>query len=247
VEKLNTGNYKYIASCRFTIDEPDISAKIMDYAASRFQMPIMRCCVPKYKDFTAAMPEWMQPRWKALPDYIEFTADDVMVSTCHNCSAIFQEQKPDVKIISLCELVLLDENFPYPDYAHEKMAVQDCWRSHDNRIEQEAVRALLKKMNIDVIELGDNYEKTQFCGVSLFMPAPARNLKLASKRFVENAKGKFIQCSEDEQTKLMQEYCKRIPSDKVVAYCHYCVKGLKIGGKQAIHIARLLFNPLYQR
>ena len=40
----------------------------------------------------------------------------------------------------------------------------------------------------------------------------------------------------------MREHCKKIATDKVVAYCHYCVNGLKLGGKQAKHLASLLFD-----
>jgi len=33
----------------------------------------------------------------------------------------------------------------------------------------------------------------------------------------------------------------KLPTEKVVAYCHYCTAGLNIGGKQGIHLAELLF------
>ncbi|WP_242982120.1 hypothetical protein [Clostridium sp. LS] len=59
---------------------------------------------------------------------------------------------------------------------------------------------------------------------------------------MENAKGKFISRTNEEQLKLMWEHCQNITTDKVVAYCHYCVKGLKLGGKQIKHLASLLFD-----
>lgn len=232
----------YVASCVFTREEPDLSVKVQNYLKQRFHMQMIRCCVPNYKDFTADMPEWLQSRWSGIPDYIDFTADNTMVYVCHNCAAIFQETLPEVKRLSLWELILNDAEFPFPDYSHEKMTVQDCWRSYDNRSEQEAVRALLRKMNVAVVEQAENYEKTQFCGISLYSHPPKRNLDLAPKRFVENAKGKFIPHTKEEQLKLMQEHCQEITTDKVVAYCHYCVKGLKLGGKQAKHLASLLFD-----
>ncbi|OCA96567.1 hypothetical protein [Clostridium beijerinckii] len=241
---MNTENYTYVASCAFTREEPELSAKIQDYLKQRFDMPIIRCCVRNYKveEFTADMPEWMQPRWRATPHYKAFSEDSTMVYVCHNCAAIFQETMKEVKRISLWELILNDEEFKFPDHSHEKMTLQDCWRSYDNRSEQDAVRGLLKKMNVDIVEQDENYERTQFCGVSLHAPAPKRNLKLAPKRFVENADGKFIPTTSEEQERLMREHCQNITTDKVVAYCHYCVKGLKIGGKQAKHLASLLFD-----
>ena len=41
---------------------------------------------------------------------------------------------------------------------------------------------------------------------------------------------------------LMREYCAKISTEKVAAYCRYCVRGLKLGGKSAFHLAQLLFE-----
>ena len=239
---MDTKKYIYVASCVFTREEPDLSVKVQDYLKERFDMQLIRCCVPNYKDFTSAMPEWLRPRWKGIPEYKAFTADNTMVYVCHNCASVFEETMPEVRRLSLWELILQDAEFPFPDYSHEKMTLQDCWRSYDNRSEQEAVRALLRRMNVDVVEQEDNYDKTQFCGVSLYAPSPKRNLDLAPRRYVENAKGKFIPHTQEEQLKLMQDHCQKISTDKVIAYCHYCVKGINLGGKQAKHLAGLLFD-----
>ena len=40
----------------------------------------------------------------------------------------------------------------------------------------------------------------------------------------------------------MQAHCAQIRTDKVAAYCHYCVRGLKLGGAKAFHLAELLFE-----
>ena len=242
---MNIKNSVYIVSCVFTREEPELSAAIQNYLNTKFKIPMMRCCVPNFKveEFTQAMPEWLRQSWKDVPQYIEVTADNTIIYICHNCAAIFEETKPETSRISLWEFILNDKDFHFPDYAHEKITLQDCWRSFDNRSEQEAVRSLLCKMNIDVVELEDNYGKTQFCGISTYMPSSPRNLKLAPKRFVENAQGKFIPHTEAEQEKLMKEYCKKITTEKVAAYCHYCAKGLSLGGKKALHLGALLFNP----
>jgi hypothetical protein len=241
---MTVKNPIYVASCVFTREEPELSVKVQKYIRERYGMPIIRCCVAGYKDkeFTQSMPPWLQADWAALPQYREFTADNTMIYVCHNCTAIFEETKPEVKRLSLWELIAQDEQFPFPDYGHEKITVQDCWRSYDNRPEQDAVRVLLHKMNFDVVELPDNYEKTQFCGVSTLAPQPPRNPRLAPKRFLEGAKGKFVPHTLEQQKEAMAEYCKKIPTDKVVAYCHYCLKGLKMGGKNAVHLAALLLK-----
>ncbi len=240
---MKNSSYVYIASCVFTREYPELSAKIQDYLTKNFNIPIMRCCVPKYKlkEFTESMPNWLQNRWSSTPDFLDITQEQTIIYVCHNCSAIFEEYRPDLKRISLWEFILNDENFNFPNYNKEKIALQDCWRSYDNYTEQEAVRFLLRKMNIDIVELKNNHEKTEFCGDSLYKIAPERNLKLAPKRFVENANGKFIPCNYEEREDLMKNYCSKIPTEKVIAYCHYCVNGLKLGGKKAFHLTELLF------
>lgn len=155
---MDYSNCIYVASCVFTQNYPKLSMRIQRYLKERFNMQIIRCCVPGYKikEFEDSMPDWMRPQWKNLPPYQEFSKENTMVYVCHNCSAIFQETQPQIKLLSLWELILADAEFPFPDYRHENMTIQDCWRSYDNRKEQEAVRSLLMKMNIDAVELEDN-------------------------------------------------------------------------------------------
>lgn len=241
---MDISNPVFIAACVFTREHPQLSKVVQEYIHTRFNMPIMRCCVKNYmvKEFENEMQPKISEQWNNLPHYIDVNESNTVIYICHNCLAIFQEQLPKIPIMSFWELVLNDDSFPYPDYKGEKITLQDCWRSYDNTVEQDTVRKLLKKMNVEIVELEENREKTDFCGISLFSPAPERNLKLAPKRFVENAEGKFIEHSEEEQKKIMEDYCKNITTEKVVSYCHYCAKGLKVGGKDSFHLAHLLFG-----
>jgi len=134
-----------------------------------------------------------------------------------------------------------DDSFPFPDYRGMQATVQDCWRSRERREEQDAVRSLLKKMNIDWLEAPEHHEKTDFCGASLYRAQPPRNPKLAPKHYLEGAAGKFIPHTQEEQVLLMEKYCGRLSTKKVVCYCHYCLEGLKMGKTDASHLAHLLF------
>lgn len=237
-------NFRYIASCIFTRDYPELSLRIQDYLTASFGIEIIRCCAEKYKvkQFEDVMAPSVSERWKATPHYIPFGPDTTMISICHNCTAVFQESHPEIPVMSLWEFILQnDEDFHYPDYGGERMTIQDCWRQYDNRAEQDAVRELMRRMNIEVVEIAENHEHTRFCGTSLYRPAPPRNLKMAPKRFVENAEGLFKPHSIEEQTKLMMEHCQQYQTEKVVAYCHYCTEGLRLAGQPHHHIAELLF------
>lgn len=235
----------FVASCVFTEEYPELSRKVQAYVRETFSLPIIRCCVASYKvgEFENRMPDWYREEWRALPHYEKFPAGSTMVSLCHNCSAIFEERHPEIQRQSLWELILEDKNFRYPDYGDEKISVQDCWRQKENRAEQEAVRELLRRMNFQIVELEENFERTKFCGYSLYQPQPPRNPKLAPKRFLYGAQGLFQEHSQEEKLRLMREHCAKIPTEKVAAYCHYCVRGLNLGGKIGLHLARLLFEP----
>lgn len=231
---------KFIASCVFTRAYPELSERIQQYIRERWQMPVMRCCVTNYK-VRSFEEEIARESWSALPHFLPFEKGDRMIYLCHNCSAIFMEQQPDIPIISLWELILQDEAFPYPDHSGMEAGIQDCWRSKENAEEQAAVRMLLGKMNIKAIELAEHHAETDFCGFSLYQPAPPRNLKLAPKRFIENAEGKFEAHTQEEKEKLMRAYVSRQKTKTIVGYCHYCVDGLRLGDAEAFHIAELLF------
>lgn len=237
--------FKYITSCNFTLFYPDWSARIQHYLSSKLEM--MRCCTEKYrvKDFEDQMALSVAKLWKSTPHYSAVDADTCFVSICHNCTAIFQEKHPDIKVISLWEYILNHvPDFPYPDYHGVEMTLQDCWRQHDNAAEQHAVRQLLSKMNIRLVELPRHHDQTQYCGISTLRPAPKRNLIMAPKRFVDNAQGRFAPHTPEEQLAYMTTYCKQITTEAVVAYCHYCTQGFKLAGQPHFHLCELLFKHI---
>ena len=238
------GKEYYIASCVFTMRFPALSQVIRDYITTRWQIPIVRCCVPKYmlKEFANKLPAAYQDKWRALPDCAAFEAGDTVYSLCHNCSNIVEEMRPGVIVKSLWELILQDENFPLPNCAGLKATVQDCWRSRDRTDEQDAVRELLRKMHVELVELPDNREKTDFCGISLYRPQPPRNPAVAPKHYKENIGNKFEPHTLEEQKAIMQEYCKRYKTDTVICYCHYCLEGLALVDIDSRHIANMLFG-----
>ena len=235
-------NKFYVASCVFTEEYPALSQKICEYL--RGKVPIIRCCVDKYKisEFEERMPADYREFWRSIKHFEKFLPESTMISICHNCSAIFEERHPEIHRESIWELILSDEDFKYPNHDGEAITIQDCWRAKENDVEQAAVRELLRRMNFEVVELPENHAQTKFCGYTLYQPQPARNPALAPKRFRDGAKGLFQPHTDEQKRQLMQEHCAQITTEKVVAYCHYCLRGLKLGGAKAFHLAELLFE-----
>ena len=234
----------YIASCVFTAQFPELSIRIQNYGQERFGLTLVRCCIPRYKlsDFENRMPEGvLRDSWRQLPDSGSFHPQDEVYSLCHNCNNIIEEMHSGIHVRSLWELLDADDRFQFPNYHGLKATVQDCWRSRDRTGEQDAVRSLLRKMNIGIVEAGKNREDTDFCGVSLYRPQPPRNPKLAPKHYLENATGLFLSHTPEEQAEIMQTYCSGFTTKTIICYCHYCLEGLLMGRVDGRHLAHLLF------
>ncbi len=233
----------YIASCMFTRAFPELSLRIRDIAEERYGLRPVRCCVPRYKldEMSAKLPEEFREAWNAMPDSADFKPGDEIYSFCHNCNNIIEESRPGTRVRSFYELLAGDPGFRAPDRSGLKAVVQDCWRSRDRAEEQAAVRKLLADMNIEYVEAEKNHEDTAFCGMTLYRAQPPRNPKLAPRHYVDGAAGLFVPHTEEEQKRIMREYCASLPMKTVVCYCHYCYEGLKAGGADAQHIAQLLF------
>lgn len=236
----------YIASCAFTAQFPELSKKIQDYISARGDTNIVRCCVTgwKKKIYEEKMPEGeLGECWKALPHSEEFTPDDEVWSLCPNCMNIVQEWRGVKQVHSLWELIDHDDKFPFPNLSGLQATLQDCWRLREYSATHDAVRSLLRKMNVSVEELPINRNQADFCGKTLYRPQVERNPKLAPRHYRDEAEGLFLPHSEEEQNRIMAEYCEQFTTKTVICYCHYCLEGLLVGGVDGHHLAELLFEP----
>ena len=64
----------YVGACVFTEGEPALSRKVQAYVRERFNLPIIRCCVDKYKvaEFENRMPEDYREEWRAIKHFEHF-------------------------------------------------------------------------------------------------------------------------------------------------------------------------------
>lgn len=174
--------------------------------------------------------------------YKKLTEDDTAVCVCNNCMAMLDESASNHAMDNIWMLIDATPNFPLPDYKGKKMGLQDCGRAFDRTDVQDAVRSLMKKMNIQIVELPDAREKSIFCGPSFLKSAPKIDASLAPKRYGEGARerGFFKDYSPEEFERLMKEHCERIPVDEVVCYCAACDAGLEMGEKTVVHLLDLV-------
>ena len=209
----------YFSSCKTTVQFKEASIKATEYVKERLGIDPIGCCRINHK---------------------KLTKEDTALVVCNNCAAIIEENS-DADIIFLWELIDQDENFVFPDYQGKEMTIQDCWIAFEKRHVQDTIRSLLRKMNITVVELKENYENTRYCGVNLLSPCTQSNAQLAHKRYVEDFPHMFTPMSEEEQIQHFQQHCQQITTNEVVCYCKFCTDGINMGGKKGIHLLELIF------
>lgn len=215
--------YVYLPSCQFTGMDPDASRKISSYLATRPDTRVAGCCRPEQK---------------------RLTAEDVAVTVCMSCAAITREASPQTTEISIWEHLLKDESFPWPDYHGERMTIQDCWRARNRPEVHAAVRQCMERMNLTVVELAENRERAQFDGVWRFRPVAKRNLDIAPTYFSDVQAHGLELLPEEQQRRRMEEWVQQYQTERVVAYCNACVKGIVLGGARGVHLLQLATKEL---
>ena len=144
----------------------------------------------------------------------------MIINTCAGCDRRFRQQHGDVDTITLWEAVAAMDSLPFPDYRGAVMSVHDACPTRDRPRVHTAVRLLLERMNITVVEAEKNREKSRCCGSIYF----DKGLPM------EAVHGKCRERGAD------------FPCENVAAYCVSCTKYLHAGGVKPRHMADLLFG-----
>ena len=212
--------YVYLPSCKFTQANPEASRRLKAYLGAKTDFRVAGCCKPEQK---------------------KLVEGETVVAICQSCEAITRENSPQCRVISLWEYVLDDADFPWPDFGGERITVQDCWRARNNPALLDAVRACLRRMNMVPVEIAENREKTEFDGVWRFQEFSPAQLASAPKFF---GSVPTTPLPEEEQLRRMQDWVKQYETERVVTYCNACLRGVRMGGAQGVHLAALLAENL---
>ena len=142
-----------------------------------------------------------------------------VINVCPGCDKRFRTLYEGITTISLWEILADDASFPFPDYGGARMAVLDACPTRDQERVHEAVRAVLRRMNIVPLEPAATRTKGICCGDSFFGEIP-----------VERVKEQMVRRAAD------------MPAEDVALYCVSCVKAVHIGGKKPRHLADFLLG-----
>lgn len=149
----------------------------------------------------------------------QFQFPTEVINICPGCDKRFRNDYVNSSTISLWEILAQSNSFPFPDYESMRMSILDACPTRDQELVHKAVRTLLKKMNIELVEPKNTGTKSICCGDSLYGAVPVDKVK--------------------EQ---MAKRAGEMPEEDVAVYCVSCIKSMHIGGKRPRHLVDLLLG-----
>ncbi len=148
----------------------------------------------------------------------EFTVETEVINICPGCDKRFENDYPNTSTVSLWEILAENDFFNFPDYQGKRMSIMDACPTRNKEKVQNAIRTLLNKMNITLVEPKNTMSRSTCCGDSFYGEIPIEKVK--------------------EQ---MVKRTSEMPCDDVVVYCVSCVKSVYTGGKNPQYLIDLLF------
>lgn len=142
-----------------------------------------------------------------------------IINICPGCDKRFENNYELSATISLWEILAKNDGFKFPDYQGKTMTILDACPTRQNKEIHEAIRTLIKKMNIKLIEPKKTRTKSTCCGDSFYGELPVTKVN-----------------------DLMSKRASEMPVNDVIVYCVSCTKSMFIGGKQPRYLVDLLFN-----
>lgn len=149
----------------------------------------------------------------------QFVTPSEIVNVCPGCDKRFGNDYQNTSTISLWEILAESDFFPFPDYKGLNMSILDACPTREKENVHNAIRTILRKMNITLIEPKNTRTKSTCCGDSFYGSIPTEKVK--------------------EQ---MKKRASEMPLEDVVVYCISCIKSIYIGGKKPRYLVDLLFE-----
>jgi hypothetical protein len=148
-----------------------------------------------------------------------FGEETEVINVCPGCDKRFRLNYMNSSTISLWEVLARTDDFPFPDYRGRRMSIIDACPTRDQTRVHDAVRALLRKMNIALVEPKNTRTKGTCCGDTFYGEIPT-----------------------SEVVERMKKRTSEMPVGDVVVYCVSCAKAVFIGGKTPRYLVDLLFG-----
>ncbi|MDL2259219.1 (Fe-S)-binding protein [Eubacteriales bacterium OttesenSCG-928-K08] len=192
------GKIVFNPGCALSIYKPDMEHRILDFLQRHYHAELVMhniCC-------------------RHDPQLEKGTC---IINVCAGCDRRFRTLYEGITTVSLWEILDQMDGLDYPDYQGAVMSIHDPCPIRQKPQVHHAVRSLLKKMRINLIEAPHAGEKSICCGDNFYPKLPVSKVN-----------------------QLMKKRANEMPCSDVVVYCVSCIKSMHIGGKKPHHLLDLL-------
>jgi len=192
-------NYAFAPGCALYVYKPELAKKTFDYLQQEFAdlAEHQICCQHEPK----------------------LASGTRIINVCPGCNKRYKALYDGITTVTLWELLAGSKTFPFPDYNGATMTIHDACDTRNDIAIHAAIRELLKKMNITLIEPQQTRTEAFCCGNSFNGTLP-----------------------EDEVKERMKKRADTMPCDEVVVYCVACARSMKVGGKRPRYLLDLLMG-----
>ncbi|MBN2560028.1 MAG: (Fe-S)-binding protein [Phycisphaerae bacterium] len=192
-------NRLFAPGCALMIYKPHLAARLHDILREHFGHidMLLTCC-------------------RHVPP---LTSGSEVINICPGCDRRYRENYPDASTISLWEVIAEHSFFAFPDYEGREMTIIDACPTRDQPRVHNAVRRLVRRMNITLVEPLHTRTKSTCCGDSLWGNVPTECV-----------------------VRQMKKKASTMPVEDVVVYCVSCSKAMFVGGRRPRYLIDLLFD-----
>lgn len=142
-----------------------------------------------------------------------------IINNCAGCDRRFRSLYQGVNTISLWEVLDSIQGLELPQYPGLTVSVHDSCSYRPKPQVHQAVRSLLGKMGIQIVESPFSGTHSICCGDNFYPTLPIEKVN-----------------------ELQKKRAAQMPCQDVVVYCVSCVKSMAIGGKTPHHMADLVLG-----
>ena len=160
----------------------------------------------------------LQPRLRCRHDPC-LPAGSVIINNCAGCDRRFRKLYEGISTITYREVLDSLPGVSLPDYGGVSMSVHDSCSFRCKPQVREAIRSLLCKMNVTVVESEFSREKSICCGDNLYGHVP-----------------------EAEVERFQKMRAAQMPCGDVAVTCISCIRSMTVGGKRARYLPDLIFG-----
>lgn len=142
-----------------------------------------------------------------------------IINNCAGCDRRFRSEYRGLQTITFWEMLDCINGLKLPDYKGLTVSIHDSCSFRQKPQVHSAVRSILRKMNIKIVESEYSGVKSICCGDNFYSKVP-------NEKVIE----------------LQKKRAAQMPCNHVVVYCIGCVHSMTIGGKQPLYLPDLVFG-----